>query len=213
MSAHRFLARFRGDQHGGAAEFALLLPIMMLFLIGIIDAGRYAYSFNRGEKASQVGARMAVVTNPLFAELSTYTFSGKTVGGVMLGQGDVVPAAALGKITCTSTACTCTTTPCLDKAAGGTFTRDAKAIAAFSALAARIKFMWPEIQDTDISVEYTGSGLGYAGNPTGMDIAPFVTVRILNRTFTSYLFLGRTVNFPDFSYTLTMEDGTGSVSN
>lgn len=195
------LRQFVSDERGSAGEFALILPIIILFLIGIIDAGRYAYHFNRGEKATQMGARTAVVTNPLVSELATYNFVSST-----LGQGDRIPESALGRITCTSSACSCTTSPCL----AGTLTHDT---AAFAVVATRIKQIWPEVQDADIRVEYSGSGLGYAGNPSGMDIAPFVTVRLVNRTFTSFILLGGSVGFPDFRYTLTMEDGAGTQSN
>ena len=206
MKLRQGLERFWADENGGAAEFALLLPIIMIFLLGIIDAGRYTWGFNRGEKASQIGARTAVVTDPLVEELSTYSFSGTTVGGVLLGQGDRIPIGALGTITCTSTQCTCTTAPCLN----GTLTHDA---AAFAIVAARIKSVWPDVEDADITIEYSGSGLGYAGNPVGMDIAPFVTVKLKNRTLSSYFLFGGTVGFPEFEYTLTMEDGAGSQSN
>jgi len=206
MNPQQILRRFVADESGAAAEFALMLPLIMLFMLGLVDAGRYAYDFNRGEKASQVGARVAVVTNPLVTQLSSYTFSGVTVGGVQLGQGDRIPQGALGTITCTSTGCTCTVTPCL----GGTLTLDN---AAFTVLATRIKQIWPTVQNADISVEYSGSGLGYAGNPNGMDIAPFVTVRLTNMDFTSILLFGATVGFPDFHYTLTMEDGAGTQYN
>jgi Flp pilus assembly protein TadG len=189
------------DESGAAGEFALMLPIIILFLLGIIDAGRYAYDFNRGEKASQVGARVAVVTNPLASELTSHSFVSST-----LSQGDRIPQSALGKITCTSTSCTCTTSPCLN----GTLTLDSTA---FDVMADRVQLIWPAVEDADISVEYTGSGLGYAGNPAGMDIAPFVTVRLTNMDFTSFLLLGGTVGLPDFAYTLTMEDGAGSQSN
>ncbi|QKG71128.1 TadE/TadG family type IV pilus assembly protein [Erythrobacter mangrovi] len=202
MTARSFLRRFLADQTGAVAEFALLLPLIMLFMLGLIDAGRYAYDFNRGEKATQIGARVAVVTDPLVQQLTTYTFSGVTVGGVQLGQGDRIPQGALGTITCTSTGCTCTVAPCL----GGTLTLDT---AAFAVMANRIKQIWPKVEDADITVEYTGSGLGYAGNPSGMDIAPFVTVRLANMDFTSIFLFGTTVGLPDFHYTLTMEDGAG----
>ena len=206
MSCAAFLARFCRDQRGSAAEFALVLPLIVLFLVGIIDAGRYAYDFNRGEKASQVGARFAVVTDPLVQELSTYSFSGQTVGGVQLGQGDRIPVDALGTISCTSTQCTCVSGTCL----GGNLSIDATA---FGTLADRIQDFWPDVADEDITVEYTGSGLGFAGNPNGMDVSPFVTVRLTNMEFTSILLFGSTVDFPGFDYTLTMEDGAGTVSN
>ena len=34
------------------------------------------------------------------------------------------------------------------------------------------------IEASNLIVEYRGSGLGYAGNPNGMDISPLVTVRL-----------------------------------
>ncbi|WP_435200381.1 TadE/TadG family type IV pilus assembly protein [Qipengyuania sp. 902] len=207
MSCAAFLARFCRDQRGSAAEFALVLPLIVLFLVGIIDAGRYAYDFNRGEKASQVGARFAVVTDPLVQELATYSFSGRTVGGVQLGQGDRIPVDALGTISCTSTECECISGFCLDDVP---LTVNSNA---FDKLAERIQAFWPDVADEDITVEYTGSGLGFAGNPNGMDVSPFVTVRLTNMEFTSILLFGSTVDFPGFDYTLTMEDGAGTVSN
>lgn len=207
MSRFRQPMNFWRDQSGaGAAEFALILPIFIVFMVGIVDAGRYAYLFNQGEKATQVGARVAVVTDPLVTELATYSYTGRTVGGVLINQGDRIPASAFGTVTCISTGCSCSSGTCLD----GTLTLDTTS---FNRLAARVKAIYPRAQDADIAVEYSGSGLGYAGNPTGMDVAPFVTVRLLNQTFSSYLLFGSTVGFPDFGYTLTMEDGAGTQFN
>ena len=36
-----------------AAEFALVLPILLILLLGIIDAGRWLWTYNRAEKATQ----------------------------------------------------------------------------------------------------------------------------------------------------------------
>jgi len=193
------------DQRGTAAEFALVLPIALLFFVGIMDAGLYAYTFNRGEKATQIGARWAVVTDPLTPELASKSYIGETVGGVRINQGDRIPAGALGEITCTSASCTCTTAPC-----PSSMTLDSDA---FTALLSRMQDILPEIGTSNLIVEYTGSGLGYAGNPHGMDVAPFVTVRLQNMQYQSTLLFGAAVDLPDFSYTLTMEDGSGTGSN
>ena len=95
------IRRLRLDRTGSsAAEFALVLPLLILFLFGIIDGGRYLWETNKAEKATQVGARVAVVTNILSSGLSQ-NYVG--VGG--LTQGDLIPASALGKMTCRSAGC------------------------------------------------------------------------------------------------------------
>jgi len=191
------LQRFRRCERGGAAEFALILPLFILLFVGLIDAGLFFYEVNRGEKATQIGARMAVVTNPVAPGLSTMNYVGEMVGGVALTQGDRIPASALGTITCTDTSCS-------------SFGHDS---AAFTNLLNRMQQIMPRIQASNLIVEYRGSGLGYAGNPNGMDISPLVTVRLTGLTFAPTVLFGARLNLPDFAYTLTMEDGQGTESN
>jgi len=205
MTAHDLLTRFVRDRTGSVAEFALILPLFLLFFLGIIDAGRYAYAFNQGEKATQTGARWTVVTNPVAPQLSSWSLNGASVSTGTLIQGDRIPADALDPITCSSTECTGT-----GNVPSGLGAPDATA---FVSLATRMQEIWPEIEDSNIEVVYRGSGLGYAGNPDGMDVAPFVTVRLKDMSFTSLLLFGATVSLPDFAYTLTMEDGQGTQSN
>jgi Flp pilus assembly pilin Flp len=206
MTFRALLRRFGRDTGGaGAAEFALLLPLSVLFVVGLLDAGRLFYDINRGEKATQVGARWAVVTNPISPQLTSTNYVGQVVGGVTLSQGDRVPAGALGLLTCNSASCTCTTAPC-----PASLTRNA---APFDALLARMQQIMPQIEAANLIVEYRGSGLGYAGDPNGMDISPLVTVRIAGLNYSPFLLFGGDVALPDFSYTLTMEDGTGTGSN
>ena len=206
MSALSFLRRFGRDFRGAsAAEFALVLPLSTLFLVGLLDTGRLFYDINRGEKATQIGARWAVVTDPVAPELATTTYVGEVVGGVTLTQGDRIPAGALGLITCTSSSCACTTSPCPTG-----LTRDSTS---FDALLARMQEIMPQIGASNLIVEYRGSGLGYAGDPNNMAISPLVTVRITGLTFSPFVFVGGNVSLPDFAYTLTMEDGDGTDSN
>lgn len=205
MTGAAFLHRLRRDESGLAAEFALVVPLMLLLILGTIDIGIYAYTLNRAEKATQIGARWAAVTDPLNTELKTVNLSGVTVSGTQLGQGDRVPAAALGLLTCNNTTCTCTTGPC-----PGT-SHDA---AAFTKLADRMRQILPGIQNSNIVVEYRGSGLGYAGDPNGPDIAPLITVRLTGLSYNSVVLspLGTTTSLPDFAYSITSEDGSGTVS-
>jgi Flp pilus assembly protein TadG len=48
--------------HGQAlVEFALVIPIFLLFIFGIIDAGRLIYTYNTVSNAARDGARVAIV--------------------------------------------------------------------------------------------------------------------------------------------------------
>jgi len=203
-----FLWSFKRDEKGAsAAEFALVLPLFLLFLFGIIDVGLYGWKFNKDEKATQIGARMAVVTDVVASGLATENYVGKSVGGVTLTQGDVIPASALGLITCNSTTCTCTTAPCPSTVGyNGT---------SFNRIVSRMQDFDPQIQASNVLIEYRGSGLGYAGDPNGMEISPLTTVRLRNMSYNplTLLLFGGSINLPSCAYTLTMEDGSGTFSN
>jgi Flp pilus assembly protein TadG len=198
------------DQSGAsAAEFALVLPLLMILLFGIIDGGRWLWTYNEAEKATQEGARVAVVTQIIPGGIAAQSFVGVTVDGTALTQGDVVPADALPTVTCSkpngTLSCTC------PSCSGITLTPINAA--GWNVIAARIKAMLPTATDANIVVEYRGSGLGFAGDPNGSDIAPLVTVKLINMTFTPITsFLFATLAMPSFSTTLTAEDLTGNVS-
>jgi hypothetical protein len=204
------LRRFFSDLRGStAAEFALVLPAALLLLFGVIDVGRYAWQLNEYEKATQMGARYAVVTDVASEGLADedLTYVGDTSCGSTLIAGQTICAAALGEIVCTSTACTCT----------GNCPDDANSLDeyAFANIVARMRAYQPRISAADVRVEYRGSGLGFAGDPHKPEISPLVTVRVegaIYRPITLSPF-GGSVSLPDFSYALTLEDGQGTASS
>jgi hypothetical protein len=203
----------RLDRSGSsAAEFAMVLPLLILFLFGIIDGGRFLWETNKAEKATQAGARVAVVTDVLDNGLSGTNYVGQTIGGVTLTQGDLIPAAALGKMTCRSTGCCISVGDCT-----GTYptvVAPSDYSTRFNRIVQRMQFMKPDIAATDVTVTYRGSGLGFAGDPNGMEIAPLVTVELNGMQFRPLvLFNSVAVNLPPFTTTLTAEDSVGTVSN
>ena len=187
-----------------AAEFALVLPLALLFLFGIIDVGRVMWTLNSAEKATQMGARAAVVSTFVPGGLAATNY------GTTLGQGAVIPTSSFGVARCSkpgnTVTCTCVTTPCptLTPINGGTF----------DAIVTRMRGVAPAISPVDVEIVYAKSGLGYAGDPNGADIAPLVTVRASGIDFTPLLFQFFSVSFslPTVSASLTMEDGDGPVS-
>ena len=189
-----------------SAEFALVLPILILFLLGTIDIGRYMWSINKLEKATQAGARMAVVTSLVPAGL------GQDYSAT-LGQGSPIP---FGEAKCNkpagSVSCSCVTSPCptltpVDNTATGPFNK----------IVGRMNLIAPMINTngSNVTINYKNSGLGYAGDPSGPDLAPIVTVSVAGVPFTPLIFqfFGAQTTLPKVSASLTLEDGQGNSSN
>ena len=198
------IIRFVHDERGAAAEFALVVPLLILFVLGTIDVGLYAWRLNQAEKATQMGARWAVVTDPLADEIASADYVNVNVGGTLITQGDRIPVMDFA-VTCTDTACSCAGADC---GTLGTLTHNP---AAYAALRDTMRRVLPAIQDSNVVVEYRGSGLGFAGDPNGPDIAPIITVRLRNMTFTpvTLVLFGASVGLPEFAYSLTSEDADG----
>ena len=186
---------FLRDKRGAiAAEFALVLPIMLLFLFGIMDVGYYAWAINQGEKATQIGARWAVATDLVPADLYDYSFAAS--GEVP--QGTPVPANLFPTVTCNASGCS-------------SWGYDASA---FDAIVREMRDIRPTIQPENVEVDYDWSGLGYSGDPNGPDVAPIVTVRLVGMEHRPLfgLLIG-SVDLPVTAYSLTSEDGEGTYSN
>ena len=180
----------------------MVMPLMMILLFAIIDGGRFIWEYNQAEKATQVGARMAVVTDVVSTGLRDNDYIG--VGGLTPGQ--TIPASALGTIVCNNSTCTCT-----GACSGITAGRNA---AAFTNLVTRMQAFKSDITPANVEVVYRGSGLGFAGDPSGMAMSPLVTVRLTGlqfRPITTLLFA--TITMPAFTTTLTAEDSVGIASN
>jgi Flp pilus assembly protein TadG len=189
----------RDRRAASAAEFGLVLPLFMLLLFGIIDAGRYMWAINRAEKAAQMGVRMAVVTDFVSSSIGA-NYVGQC--STPLGQGDAIPAACFSTITCSGSG------------GSASCTSGTANAAAFNRVLARMQFFMPELGANNVQIIYSASGLGYAGDPNGPDVAPLVTVRLSGLNFNPMITLAlANVGLPEVRSSLTFEDGIGSVSN
>jgi hypothetical protein len=191
------IALARNNRGASAAEFALVLPLLLLFLLGTIDVGRYLWALNRAEKASQMGVRYAVVSDPV-ANIMNADFVDYGIPG-----GDAVPTAIFGTAEC-SAAASCTVT-----GAAADSSRDP---AAFTAVVNWMHKFDPRIQASNVWVTYENVGLGYSGDPNGPDIAALTTVELRNLRFHPFLLFGGTITLPPIKASLTLEDGECSTT-
>jgi len=213
-----------GDFQGAtSAEFALVLPLLVIFLLGIIDLGRLLYTWNEAEKATQMGVRYAVVTGLVAEALKTHSF---TVDG--LTPGSSVPTTAFKHGECTIGRCQCVTGSLCSSIGNTLGYNDANFKAIVDEMARFLPILkngsgqtdYSKVQidydSADVSGSGSGSGynLGYVSDPNGLNVAPLVTVKLKNLTFSPFLFklFGTSITLPDFKTTLTMEDGVGSQS-
>jgi Flp pilus assembly protein TadG len=200
------LRRLAGnDRAASAAEFALVLPLLLLFLFGIIDAGRFMWEYNQAEKATQMGVRYAVVTDPILSGLDTYSFA--VAGEVQ--PGDRVTTDFFNSASCTNTSCSCSST------AGGFCGATSLNSTAFTNLVTRMSKMYAAIAANNVTVDYKNVGLGFSGDPNGPDVSALVTVKLRNLTFhpITCVIFACTITMPDFSAALTLEDGSNNGTN
>lgn len=200
MMLFRYLSRnLRGSV---GAEFALVLPLFLLFLLGIIDVGRLMWTFNRAEKATQMGVRYAAATDSVSVGLASHDFHSEGIP-----RGDPIPDTSFSGATCTSDGCTCDDAQAWCDATLAT--------TAFNNTVARMQAIMPEIEAENVVIDYSYSGLGYSGDPYGPDVNPLITVRLTNMTFSpslAYVF-GGNITLPSFDATLSMEDGAYAIAN
>lgn len=187
----------------------MVLPVLLLFLLGVIDVGRFMWTMNRAEKAAQMGVRFAIVTDSIPSGLNGYNFTGTS----SLQPGDTVPTSAYSKMTCSKPGSGTESCAC---ASGGSCPWGTSVTSgAFGRLQSQMEKFLPELKASNIQVDYVPSGLGFAGDPSGPNIYPIVTVRLTGLTFTPLLaqFFGASFTIPDVQTSLTMEDGTGQFAN
>lgn len=184
-----------------AAEFALVVPLLLIFLLGTIDMGRWLWNTSQAEKATQMGTRFAVVTDMVPSDLYEYSFA--ISGGVP--QGTVVPQTDFPGVFCTSSG---GVVSCQCKAACQFGTTADQA--AFDRIVTRMRVLYGGIGPDNVRIDYDWSGLGYAGDPNGSDVDPIVTISLQGLSFRPIIF-GTLANLglPGTHHSLTMEDSRG----
>lgn len=204
----------RSSAGGAAAEFALVLPLLLLLMFVMIDGARLLYVTNEAEKATQMGARYAIVTDFIPAALKTdYTNTANcgTSGTSTCTPGDTITNSSVyGPVYCkwggAAVTCACPS--------GATCPSASIPTASFTRMVSRMQRFWPSITNANVRVIFRGSGIGFASDPSGMNVIPLVTVELRNVGFRPLSLLTfAAVPLPAFSTTLSAESVKGIQSN
>lgn len=186
------LTRVMQDTRGTTSvEFAIIVTLFLVFMFGIIDFGRVMWLYNSATKATERGARYAVVHN--FVAKGLENFDCLAASG---GNGVSCPESAIdpNPVICNSLGC------------NGYGPLDS---AAFNNIVSVMQNYSDIIRAENVTIEYRHLGIGLSGNPYGSDITPLVTIRLSNlviNTLASDLLGIASFTMPPFKTSLMGED-------
>lgn len=222
MSMLRRLTKFSSCEDGGAAvEFVAAMLFFVVIVFFSFEVAVAVFWNATAEKAAQIGARLAIVSDPAVAAQGCPGTPNPDTNGDWAGQdGQPVPAGVLPLKNCRNgasgaiygTSCTiantCHSWAPVECVGGVGESCDAEG---FAAVAERVRSIFNLATYERITIRYEDTGLGFAGGP----VIPLVTVEITDVPY-DLLFvslLGRMtgtgaalVNMPTVSATLTGED-------
>lgn len=198
--------------HTGAvfAEFAILLPIVVLVVCGSIDFLYAFYQLNAAAKATEVGARIASVSDPVAVGLNDLpdeaVLNGEQPGGVLPSfTVRCEDSKCLCAGTCTGMAYNPFNAKAMDRIVYGQGAAScAKPEASY---AIGMCDILASITPANVVIDYTQTGLGYAGRPGGP--VPTITVSLRKMQFQFFFLsalLGVQIAMPPMSTTVTAQD-------
>ena len=205
------IVRLARDQNGAVlVEVTVVMVLILVFILGSIDFLFAFYQWNMTSKAVQVGARIAAVSDPVASGLNGLS------GAVVTSA--VPPGASMPyfMVRCERKTEACT---CIGACIGvGSYNRVAmntiiygrgssSCSDATSFYRAGMCDIFPRIADANVIIQYTQTGLGYAGRPGGP--APTITVSIEDLQFQFFFLSGMgfdRITIPSSTVSIGAED-------
>lgn len=177
-----WLRRLLADRTGASlVEFSLVFPVFASVSLGTVDLGYLLYQWNAAAKATHLGARYAIVNDPVAKGLNDLTAEWKL---------DKY-AESMG-LSCTdmsngTTAGVCpdpVTVRCVPSASSGSCSGSyAFNETAFAAIFARMQIAYPGLKRENVRIEYVTSGLGFVGRPGGLPVEVRVSIACQTQDF------------------------------
>ena len=179
----RKLAADRGGSI--SVENAIVFGLLIVLTIALIEFSLALWQWNTAEKATELGVRYAVQSNPVATAFLNYD----AISGGGFDPGDLITTTGplpSFTVSCTGATCSCSGPGCVPFKNGlinGADVTDFDPIA-FNAIITRMDgvFRGSDLGPDNVKIDYSHVGVGFAGRP-GMHIVPAVTVRLTGVTF------------------------------
>lgn len=193
---------WHSDSGATMVETTIVVLLLFLLLFGFVDFGLAYYQWNAANKAVQVGARLAAVSNPVAIGLKT---AADTTDSSLIGE---AMAAGSYSFSCTGDG-TCNS-GAFDQAAFDRIFKGDDGACDSAVGRPGMCDIYPDLegQEANVKIEYLSTGLGYWTRPGG----PVPTIRIsLNNVPFNFFFLNSLLGFgqitmPSMTSTITGED-------
>jgi Flp pilus assembly pilin Flp len=190
------MVRLTRDQSGAVlVEVTVVMVLILVFILGSIDFLFAFYQWNTASKAVQIGARIAAVSDPVaigLNGLSTAVVTSAVPPGASMPNFMVRCERRTEACSCTGA---CVGVGAYNRAAMNTiiYGRGSSSCSdATSFYRAGMCDIFPRIADANVIIQYTQTGLGYAGRPGGP--VPTITVSIEGLQF-QFFFLSGIMGF------------------
>ena len=178
-------------------EFTLVFPLFLLVAFGTVDFTYMLFDWDMANKATYLGARTAVVSNPIASGITSVTYT--TTQLANLGLPCFNPDGTANGNCPAITSVVCTPAASSGGSCTGGYTFDD---AAFTTILTQMRKAFPPVgaaanrlQRQDVQITYQTNGLGFVGRPAAFGGLPMdVTVSIRCMTH-QFFFLGALMNW------------------
>jgi Flp pilus assembly protein TadG len=163
-------------------EYTVVFPVFLLVVFGTLDVTLMLYEWSQASKAAYMGARLAVVSNPVAGGLTP------NYAAIATQSGNLCFNAATGNASSAANCPSVNVTCIAGSGTSGSCTPNSHSFSntAFAPILAEMQRVYPALTRQNVQITYESSGLGYVGRPT---IPMNVTVSIRCRSHQFY-FLG-----------------------
>ena len=178
-----------GDRGGSVSvENAIVFGLLFVLTIALIEFSLALWQWNTAEKATELGVRYAVQSDPVAVAFMNYD---AVSVGIRPGKDLTTTEVPPFTLSCATTdgvsgSCSCSGAGCGAFIAGLTTgaVTDFDPIA-FNAIVRRMDgvFRGSDLGPENVRIDYSHVGVGFAARPGGPDIVPAVTVRLTGVTF------------------------------